>query len=132
MSSDYSETLYSSETQILSKADFSDKNWDLVYDGMILVGTKSYADFSSVPVTVAAKTGTTTVKKAGNGSKKEVNNGLIIALAPADNPQIAVAVVVEGATSGGSTAPVASAIMEKFFEKSQEEKEAQTEGVLLK
>ncbi len=132
MSSDYSETLYSSETQILSKADFSDKNWDLVYDGMILVGTKSYADFSSVPVTVAAKTGTTTVKKAGNGSKKEVNNGLIIALAPADDPQIAVAVVVEGATSGGSTAPVASAIMEKFFEKSQEEKEAQTEGVLLK
>ena len=132
MSPDYSETLYTSETQILSKANFSDKNWDLVYDGMILVGTKSYADFTGVPKTVAAKTGTTTVKKAGNGSKNEVNNGLIIAFAPADDPQIAVAVVVEGATSGGSTAPVAAAIMEQFFAASQEEKEAQTEGELLR
>ncbi len=132
MSPDYSETLYSSETQVLSKADFDDKNWDLVYDGMILVGTKSYADFTSVPVTVAAKTGTTTVKKAVSGVSKELNNGLIIAIAPADDPQIAVAVVVEGATSGGSTAPVAAAIMEQFFAQTQEEKEAQTEGVLLR
>ena len=98
---------------------------------MLLVGTESYADFSGVPVKVAAKTGTTTVQKAGNG-KKEKNNGLILAFAPCDNPQIAVSVVVEGATSGGSTAPVAAAILEQYFAAPQGEQPAQTEGVLLR
>lgn len=130
MKSDYSETVYTAQDQILSKANFSDKNWNLVYEGMLLVGTESYVDFSGVPVKVAAKTGTTTVQKAGNG-KKEKNNGLIIAFAPYDDPQIAVSVVVEGATSGGSTAPVAAAIMEQYFAASQGEKAAQTEGILL-
>lgn len=130
MKSDYSETVYTAQDQILSKANFSDKNWNLVYEGMLLVGTESYVDFSGVPVKVAAKTGTTTVQKAGNG-KKEKNNGLIIAFAPYDDPQIAVSVVVEGATSGGSTSPVAAAIMEQYFAASQGEKAAQTEGILL-
>ncbi len=130
MKSDYSETVYTAQDQILSKANFSDKNWNLVYEGMLLVGTESYVDFSGVPVKVAAKTGTTTVQKAGNG-KKEKNNGLIIAFAPYDDPQIAVSVVVEGATSGGSTAPVAAAIMEQYFAASHGEKAAQTEGILL-
>ena len=131
MKSDYSETVYTAQDQILSEANFSDKNWDLVYEGMLLVGTESYVDFSGVPVKVAAKTGTTTVQKAGNG-KKEKNNGLILAFAPYDDPQIAVSVVVEGATSGGSTAPVAAAIMEQYFAAPQGEQTAQTEGVLLR
>lgn len=129
--SDYSETVYTEQDQILSKADFSDKNWDLVYEGMLLVGTKSYADFTRVPVKVAAKTGTSTVRKAGNG-KTEKNNGLIIAFAPYEKPEIAVSVVVEGATSGGSTAPVAAAILEQYFAAPQGEQTAQTEGVLLR
>lgn len=132
MSADYSTTLYNAENQILSTADFKDKNWDLVYDGMLLVGTKSYANFTSVPVDVAAKTGTTTVEKIVNGVSVKHENGLLIAFAPYDDPQIAVAVVVEGAESGGSTAPVAAAIMEQYFSKTQEEKSAQNEGVLLK
>ncbi len=131
MSSDYSETLFTTQSQILSKADFKNENWDLVYEGMYLVGTESYASFDSVPVDVAAKTGTTTVKKSSNG-KSEVNNGLIIAFAPYDDPQIAVAVVVEGATSGGSTAPVAAAIMQQYFASSKQESDSGTEGTLLK
>lgn len=129
--SDYSETVYTEQDQILSKADFSDNNWDLVYEGMLLVGTKSYADFTGVPVKVAAKTGTTTVRKAGNG-KTEKNNGLIIAFAPYEKPEIAVSVVVEGATSGGSTAPVAAAVFEQYFAAAQGEQPAQTEGELLR
>ena len=71
------------------------------------------------------------MQKAGNG-KKEKNNGLILAFAPYDNPQIAVSVVVEGTTSGGSTAPVAAAILEQYFAAPQGEQTAQTEGVLLR
>lgn len=131
MSSDYTKTVSSEETQILSKADFSDKNWSLVHKGMLLVGTESYADFSAVPVKVAAKTGTTTVEKIIGGKKTDTYNGLIICFAPYDDPEIAVAVVIEGAGSGGSTAPVASAIMEYYFGTEEKTEITQTEDILL-
>lgn len=131
MKSDYSETVSTHETQVLSKADFSDKNWSLVHKGMLLVGTESYANFRNVPVKVAAKTGTTTVEKIINGKKTDTYNGLIICFAPYEEPEIAVAVVIEGAGSGGSTAPVASAIMEYYFSREEKTEITQTEDVLL-
>ena len=114
-SADLSETLMQTESQVLSKANFSDENWDLVHRGMLLVGTKSYANFSKVPCKVAAKTGTTTVSKRVNGRKIETYNGFLITFAPYEKPEIAVCVSVEGAGSGGSTAPIAAAIMEYYF-----------------
>ena len=119
------------ENQILSKADFDEKNWSLVHRGMLLVGTESYANFRNVPVKVAAKTGTTTVEKIINGRKTDTYNGLIMCFAPYDEPEIAVAVVIEGAGSGGSTAPVASAIMEYYFLREEKAEITQKEDVLL-
>ncbi len=127
MRADYSETLMESEPQVLSQANFDDKNWDLVWQGMLLVGTQSYADFSRVPVKVAAKTGTTTVVKHG----VDTYNGLIMAFAPYENPEIAVALIVEGAGSGGSTAPIASAILEHYFSRKSTENARQPEAQLL-
>ena len=131
MNSDYSDTVSERQAQVLSKADFQEKNWELVYKGMLLVGTESYADFSKVPETVAAKTGTTSIFKKVDGKEVEINNGLIMTFAPYDDPEIAVAVVVEGAKSGGSTAPVASAVMQQYFEKSSFEETLRGEGILL-
>ena len=131
MNSDYSQTVSQRETQVLSKADFKKANWNLVYKGMLLVGTESYADFSKVPETVAAKTGTTSIFKKVNGKEVEINNGLIMTFAPYDDPEIAVAVVIEGAKSGGSTAPVASAVMQQYFEKTNFEETLRNEGTLL-
>lgn len=128
---DSSQTVVEEETQVLSQANFKKKNWDLVYNGMLLVGTKSYADFSAVPETVAAKTGTTTVKKAITGVREEVNNGFIVAFAPYEKPEIAVAVVIEGASSGGSTAPVVSAVMKAYFDKTQNSETVQKENTLI-
>ena len=131
-SSDLSETVMETGAQVLSKANFSDKNWDFVHKGMLLVGTKSYANFSSVPCKVAAKTGTTTVSKRVNGYKIETYNGFLIAFAPYDNPEIAVCVSVEGAGSGGSTAPIVSAIMEHYFKTKDTNENLQKENVLLR
>lgn len=131
MNCDYSKTVSQREVQVLSKADFKSKNWDLVYKGMLLVGTESYADFTSVPETVAAKTGTTSVYKTVNGKKTEINNGFIITFAPYDDAEIAVAVVIEGAKSGGSTAPVAAAVMKQYFTNTEFEETLQSEGTLL-
>ncbi len=129
---DLSETVMENSVQILSQANFSDRNWSLVHRGMLLVGTESYANFRNVPVKVAAKTGTTTIEKTVNGRKIETYNGLILTFAPYEDPEIAVAVVVEGAGSGGSTAPIASAIMEYYFAEKDTEESVQNENTLLR
>ena len=131
-SSDLSETVMETQSQILSKASFSDENWDLVHKGMLLVGTQSYANFSKVPCKVAAKTGTTTVSKRVNGRKIETYNGFLITFAPYEKPEIAICVSVEGAGSGGSTAPIASAIMEHYFATKDTQETLQKENTLLK
>ncbi len=131
-SSDLSETVMETGSQILSKASFSDENWDLVHRGMLLVGTESYANFSRVPCKVAAKTGTTTVAKKVNGRYIETYNGFLITFAPYEDPEIAICVSVEGAGSGGSTAPIASAIMEHYFATKDTEENLQKENSLLK
>ena len=131
-SSDLSETVMETQSQILSKATFSDENWDLVHRGMLLVGTQSYADFTKVPCKVAAKTGTTTVSKTVNGRKIETYNGFLITFAPYEKPEIAICVSVEGAGSGGSTAPIASAIMEHYFSVKDTQENFQKENTLLK
>ncbi len=131
-SADYSKTVTQTETKVLSKADFSDENWALVHKGMLLVGTESYANFRNVPVKVAAKTGTTTIEKRVNGRMIETYNGFIITFAPYENPEIAISVVVEGAGSGGSTAPIASEIMEYYFASKAKDEVVQKENTLLK
>ena len=131
-SSDLSQTVMETGAQVLSKANFSDENWDLVHRGMLLVGTESYANFSAVPCKVAAKTGTTTVSKTVNGRKIETYNGFLITFAPYEKPEIAVCVSVEGAGSGGSTAPIASAIMEHYFATKDTQENLQQENNLLR
>lgn len=130
-SADLSETVMENTAQILSKANFSDKNWDLVHRGMLLVGTESYARFDGVPCKVAAKTGTTTVAKKVGGSMIETYNGFIIAFAPYEKPEIAVCVAVEGAGSGGSTAPIAAAILQQYFAEKDTNETLQGESSLL-
>ena len=132
MSSDFSETHLQSQTEVLAHADFEEENWDLVQRGMLYVGKYSYADFSKVPVDVAAKTGTTTVEKWIGGAKVDTYNGLIMTFAPFENPEIAIAVVIEGAGSGGSTAPVASSIMEYYFSHKPAAAADDSDEVLLK
>ncbi|MBQ1243557.1 MAG: penicillin-binding protein [Clostridia bacterium] len=131
-SPDLSETIMQSKNEILSQADFKKENWDLVHEGMLLVGTQSYANFSNAPVKVAAKTGTTTVFKRVNGAKIETYNGFLITFAPYENPEIAICVAVEGAGSGGSTAPIAAAIMEYYFRTSSADENNLDENTLLK
>ncbi len=130
-SADLSETVMENAPQVLSKANFSEENWDLVHRGMLLVGTESYARFNNVPCKVAAKTGTTTVAKRVNGNMIETYNGFIIAFAPYEKPEIAVCVAVEGAGSGGSTAPIASAILEAYFAEKDTDENIQNESSLL-
>jgi penicillin-binding protein 2 len=70
--------------------------------------------FGSLPYTVAAKTGTSQQDTAAG----KIENSVFISFAPADNPQIAVAVVVPwGGYGSWGAAPIAAKIYQAYFDK---------------
>ncbi len=88
-----------------------DEDLQVVQEGMRLAvkngSGRFYADIADVEV--AGKTGT-----AQNPHGK--NHGWFVAYAPYDNPEIAIAVLVENAGFGSiSAAPIAGLLMEKYF-----------------
>ena len=70
---------------------------------------------------VAGKTGTSQVVKLRDGSGavpyEHRDHALFVAFAPYDKPEVAVAVVIEhGEHGGAAAAPIAGAILRKYFE----------------
>ena len=98
-----------------------------VRKGMIAVGKTgtARASFASAPYAVACKTGT-----AQTGVTGASDHGTFIAYAPADNPEIAIAVVVENGTSAAS-AFVARQVLDAYFDGKNEGEPPTQEGVLL-
>ena len=75
------------------------------------------------PISVAGKTGTAQVFKKSVGvdadkqAKEERDHAWFIGYAPAENPEIAFALVIEHGGHGGTTAaPVARKVLEVFFQ----------------
>jgi penicillin-binding protein 2 len=92
------------------------KNMDVIQEGMLAVtntedGTAANI-FKNLNIKVAAKTGTAETGQEANHS----SNALFICYAPADNPQIAVAVVVERGVFGSYTAPIAYDVLAQYFD----------------
>ncbi len=97
--------------EIIGKIDMSKETYEAVTRGMYLgsrEGTSS-AVFSDFPINVCSKTGSAQVN---SGSA----NGVFASYAPYENPQIAIAVVIENAGSGSALAPIAREIYEKYFD----------------
>ena len=90
----------------------SEEEAEKVKNGMILAVTEGTASPGAIPgVSIAAKTGS--AEPGGNRS----THAWYIAFAPAEEPVIAVAVLVEhGGTGGGAAAPIAKAVIEKALE----------------
>jgi penicillin-binding protein 2 len=86
-----------------------------VKEGMVAVtssidGTAQEA-FRGLPFEVAGKTGSAQTQSGGGRSP----NGIFICYAPADDPQIAIAVIVERGVWGSNVAPVARDIIDEYF-----------------
>lgn len=94
----------------ISRIEMSEENYAAVTKGMEMVVSSGTAQaaFQGCPVSVAAKTGS-----AQMGSI--YTNGVYIAYAPCENPQIAVACVLEKAGGGSKAAPIVRAVIEKYF-----------------
>ena len=106
----------------------NERHWKAVIDGMINVvhGDRGTARriAHGQPYQIGGKTGTAQVASIKQGAKynEEMtpkhlrDHALFVAFAPADNPTIAVAVIVENGGHGGSVAaPVAGAVIDHYL-----------------
>ena len=107
-SSDFSEVLYEYEPQVLDTIDIDPANLAAVKKGMLMVAQKS-SYFKNLPFEVGAKTGSAQV------SADRQSNAVYVCFAPYDDPQIAIAVVVEKGGSGGELGAIAEDILNFYF-----------------
>ncbi|MFO7285929.1 MAG: penicillin-binding protein 2 [Gammaproteobacteria bacterium] len=116
------------EPEPLPSVEMDDADWEIVNDAMIGV-TRDPRGSARTPLAgtdyvVAGKTGTAqvfTVAQEAKYNEEEIDerlrdHGLFIAYAPAESPEIAVAVVVENGGGGSrAAAPVARKILDAYF-----------------
>lgn len=109
---DNSQVIYSEEEQEpLSTLDIDQDNLDAVLEGMRELAAQGSVSsyFKNCVVTAGAKTGTA---QLGSGI---TNNGVFVCFAPFEDPQIALAVVIEQGGSGAALASTAVKILNAYF-----------------
>ena len=120
VSADYRALVYEQQAKIMSTLNISNEAYNAVVTGMKMVASESggtaYSTFKNYPISVAAKTGT-----AQTGISGASDNGAFVCFAPADDPQIAIAVYGEKAGHGSSVASIAKAILDAYFNTGAEE-----------
>lgn len=123
------ETIETVEPVVLNQVEADDEVWDAVREGMTSVsrdttyGSSRYY-LGSYPIVVPSKTGSPQ-------ATADKTNATFICYAPADDPEIAIAVVIENGASGPKAAPVALAILNEYFGLNQEEETSQAGTGLL-
>lgn len=119
LSADNSTIIMEKEPEVVCETGIKEENIKIVKEGMRRVATVTLAgNFDDSVVKVACKTGTSTLEKTINGQKGIYRNGFLISFAPYDDPEIAVAIAVEGGYSGGSLSSIASAIYNYYYKSS--------------
>ena len=117
VSSDYQTLILQNEPERISDYHFSDEAMKCVEEGMRLAASgdrgTATAYLGDYDIAVCAKTGT-----AEHGSSGSAN-GVFVCYAPADDPQIAIAVYVEKGGQGGNLAKAAIAVMDEYFKTAQ-------------
>ena len=90
--------------------DIPPEAFEAVIDGMIAAsrpGGTAPGTFGNYPITVASKTGTP--------ETLQLPNSVFICFAPAEDPEVAIAVVIEKGWHGYTGAPVAKALFDEYF-----------------
>lgn len=110
---DNASLIYAHDEEPINTVEMSSSTQKAVLKGMhdLAAGSLSYV-FNNCVVSAGAKTGTAEV---GDGTV----NGVFVAFAPYDDPQIAVAVAIEKAEAGADLAPVAVDILNAYFSRSE-------------
>ena len=129
VSADYSTLVLENTPEIISTYEISDKTHEMVLTGMkkvALPGGTGYTNLRGTNVEVAAKTGTA---EHGLGSQYE-SHGAFVCFAPADDPQIAIAIYGEKAAHGSTLGKIAKTILNAYFNDHSESDTASAENKL--
>ncbi|HHU05952.1 MAG TPA: penicillin-binding protein [Clostridiales bacterium] len=126
-SPDFSQTLYTSQPKVLSVVEADKEIFDAVQLGMLYVTTQGTPSmvFKDLGVSAAAKTGTAQL------GEDLANNAIFICYAPYENPEIAVAVVVEKGGSGNAIASIAKDVLKYYFDTRAARQKIDSENVLV-
>ncbi|MBR6826352.1 MAG: hypothetical protein IKM59_07385 [Oscillospiraceae bacterium] len=113
ISADYQSLLLENKPEVLAQLPISEEAYRACIDGMTLatnwsMGT-SFNLFYNYPIQVCAKTGT-----AEHGSGGSDNASFVI-FAPAEDPQIAIAIYLEKGGQGGNLGKIARSILDNYF-----------------
>ena len=129
VSSDYSTLEVENTPEILSTLEISDATYDTLLQGMVKVsksGGTGYTALRGTNVTVAAKTGT-----AEHGLGKQYSaHASFVCFAPAEDPEIAIAIYAEKGAHGSSLGVVAKDIINSYFTDEGESAVTSTENKL--
>ncbi len=113
ISADYQQLLYQMKPEVASRLRATSEAWDVCWEGMRMAvsspnGTANKV-FGDYPIAVCAKTGT--AQHGADGS----DHASFVCYAPADDPQIAIAVYVEKGAQGGALGEIAKAVFDAYF-----------------
>ncbi|MCL2226303.1 MAG: penicillin-binding transpeptidase domain-containing protein [Oscillospiraceae bacterium] len=127
VSADFSEQLHAFTPTIRSQIEETEYV-QIIREGMLAASRGSQgtarAVFRDYPIHVGSKTGTAQV--AG----RDINDGIFVAYAPHNNPEIAVAIVVEKGGSGSAVMDIARMIFDYYFS-TESATRAVPEGTLI-
>ncbi len=135
---DYTRQLYDGQPEVLSTVDSADYNFAAVQQGMYELAhdpNSSSAEvyqafvnysYNGEYIGVAAKTGTSQL------GEEKTNNAIFMCYAPFDDPEIAVAIVVERGQSGANCTGIAKDILDAYFSLSDKGMNADSENALLR
>ena len=114
VSSDYQTLLAENKPVMLDRLNISNEAYNAVVEGMVMVTTAidgtAFLAYRNYPIPVAAKTGT------AEDNPTRSDHAAFICFAPADDPQIAIAVYVEHGGHGNALGYIPQAIMDEFFD----------------
>ena len=127
-SNDFSQVLYTKEPEVLSTIEIQDENLEAVKAGMLALTTEGSVSqhFVDLPFQVGAKTGSAQV----DGQVEA--NAVFVCFAPYDDPEVAMALVVQRGGSGSELGAMAADILSYYFSSQETRDEAPTENTLVR
>lgn len=114
VSADHRTLILEKERSVASILDISDDAYYAYSTGMQLVTSNpdgtAYRHFANYPIAVAGKTGTAQHGRGGS------DNGAFVCYAPAEQPEIAIAIYGEKAGHGNTLAAIARSMLDIYFD----------------
>lgn len=126
-SSDYTQVLMEYEPELRNEINLSDTDLTAIKEGMRMAAANGSmgVQFANSPVTVGAKTGSAQV------TGQATANATLIVFAPYEEPEIAIAIVVEKGGSGSRVSAIAADIVEYYFSNRDSMDSPATENTLI-